>query len=434
MAASGKPEGAVASAWPALAALGVVAALSVGGIAIDLAIDRQTAAETTGLVDDSLRSVALADDLRYQAYRLTHANLDPGELASIARDVAGDAGAYEPLVDDPGEDAEWRRLQGLLAHMQHDRVAASTTLVADVEGSIARLVAINEEAARRSRDVIQRAHAHGLVADVIVGAVTLALVAGVALALLRALRRQRALLALHLAGLAERERELEAFAHRTSHDLKGPLSPLRGYADMLTMHAAPDVREIGVRIRRASDRMVNVVDDLLALSVDGRPRAGQVRVAPVLREVIADLADALAGTEPIITLGTDVVVACSAGVLGQVLRNLLSNAAKYRSPARALAVRIEARPDGPGMLAMTVTDNGAGMDAESVERAFEPRFRAAATADAVAGYGLGLAIVRRAVDSMGGSVTLASTPAAGTRVTLRLPRGDGVTPVRPAEK
>lgn len=434
MAASGKPDGRVGAAWPALSALGVVAALSIGMIAIDLAIDRQTADETAGLVDDSLRSVALADDLRYQAHRLTHPNLDAGELASIARDVAWDAGAYEPLVDDPGEDAEWRRLQGLLAHLQHDRAAASTTLVADVEASIARLVGINEEAARRSRDVIRRAHANGLAADVIVGAITLALVAGVALALLRALRRQRALLALHLAGLAERERELEAFAHRTSHDLKGPLSPLRGYADMLTMHAAPDVREIGARIRRASDRMVDVVDDLLALSVDGRPRAGQVRVAAVLREVIDDLAVELAGTEPLITLGTDVVVACSAGVLGQVLRNLLSNAAKYRSPARALVVRVEARPDGPGMVAIAVADNGTGMDADSVARAFEPRFRAAATADAAGGYGLGLAIVRRAVDAVGGSVTLTSTPAAGTRVTLRLPRGDGVRLVSPDDK
>ena len=420
MAANATPDRPVASAWPALAALAVVAALSIGMLAVDLVIDRKTAAETAALVDDSLRSVALADDLRYQAHRLSHPGLDDHELASIARDVAWDARAYEPLADDPGEDTEWRRLQALLAHLQHDRAGASVTLVEDVEASIARLVAINQESARTSRDVIRRAHEHGLVADAIVGAITLALALAVAIVLVRALRRQRGLLALHLAGLAERERELETFAARTSHDLKGPLSPLRGYADVLTMHAAPEVRELGVRIRRASDRMAGVVDDLLAISVDGRPRAGSVRVGAVVREVVDDLGGELAGADVVIA-APDLAVACSAGVLAQILRNVIGNAAKYRAAERALALRLAAHADGTGMVAITIADNGAGMDAAAVERAFEPGFRGAAASGAAAGHGLGLAIVKRAVDSVGGTVALTSTPGVGTRVTLRLP-------------
>src|SRR5437660_1705149 len=108
----------------------------------------------------------------------------------------------------------------------------------------------------------------------------------IALVLVRVLRRQRALLALHLDSLDERTRELEAFAARTAHDLKGPLNPLSGYADLLRDNASPTVRELAVRIRRASDRMAGVIDNLLSLSVAGHPRPGTVAVRAMIDEVL----------------------------------------------------------------------------------------------------------------------------------------------------
>src|SRR4051794_9635184 len=98
--------------WVALVSLGVVAVLSLTMFVLDLVIERNTAHHTTALVEDSLRSVALADDLRYQAYRLSVANLAPDQIASIAEQIDADARAYDPLANSDGEGDEWNRLQG----------------------------------------------------------------------------------------------------------------------------------------------------------------------------------------------------------------------------------------------------------------------------------------------------------------------------------
>ena len=136
---------------------------------------------------------------------------------------------------------------------------------------------------------IGAAHHGGLVLDAIVGATTLILAALVALVLLRALGRQRALLRVHLASLGERNRELNAFAARTAHDSKGPLSPLKGYADLLSLRDEPEVREIARRMQRASERMTGIIEDLLELSVHGKPVPGQVTVTPVVLELLDEL-------------------------------------------------------------------------------------------------------------------------------------------------
>jgi len=251
-------------------------------------------------------------------------------------------------------------------------------------------------------------HDRGLWVDIGVGLVTLGLAVAIGFALLRALRVQRALVARHV-------EELEAFAGRTAHDLRGPLSPVRGYADLLTLEASETVRGYGAKIRRAADRMDGIISDLLALSVSGKPRPGSVRVASAIDAALAELA--LADAD--IQLSCDEsVVAVSAGVLAQILRNLIGNAAKYRSPERRLALAITA---SKGEIA--VRDNGIGMTTEAAARAFDPYYRADDDAP-VAGHGLGLAIVRRTVEATGGTCALTSRLGVGTTVTLRLPLHD----------
>jgi signal transduction histidine kinase len=294
---------------------------------------------------------------------------------------------------------------------------SSATLVSEIETSIAKLVEINQEEARADAASIGSAHHGGLVIDGIVFAVTIILAVLVALVLLRALGRQRALLRVHLASLGERNRELNAFAARTAHDLKGPLSPVKGYADLLSMREEPEVREIAKRIQRASDRMSAIIDDLLELSVHGKPVPGKVTVTPVVLELLDELRGELRDAEVKLEL-TDCTTACSASVLAQILRNVITNAAKYRSPDRDLELRLEARA-ADGLIELAVSDNGIGMDAETVAHAFEPLYRAAGSSSP--GHGLGLAIVRRTVQAVGGSVDLTSTKGEGTRVTVRVP-------------
>jgi len=411
---------AVSTPWPALAALGAVVVLSLAMFALDIVVDRHTAVHTSALVEDSLRSVALADDLRYQAYRLTAPNLAPEQFASIAEQIDADARAYDPLANSEGEGDEWSRLQGLLAHLRHAQPlpseGSSGPLISEIETSIARLVRINQDEAHRNAEQIAVTHKSGLVLDAVVGVITLLLVALVALALVRSLRRQRELLRAHLANVDERTRELAAFASRTAHDLKGPLSPIRGYADLIGLQSAPEVKEMARRIGRAVDRMAGVIDDMLELSVHGRPVAGKVALTPAVLEAIEELRGELGDAELSVELG-ELSIACSANVLGQVLRNLITNAAKYRAPTRRLALRVQARRAGD-RIEIAVSDNGRGMDAEAQAHAFEPYYRATTE---VPGHGLGLSIVRRTIEAVGGTVELASTPGEGTRVTLAVP-------------
>jgi signal transduction histidine kinase len=373
------------------------------------------------MTENSLRSVAIADDLRYQAYRLSTTNLTPDQIASIAEQIDADARAYDPLIGSPAESREFDRLQSMLAHLRHEQPlttsGSSATLISEIETSIARLVAINQAESRRDAAAISDAHRGGLVIDAIVFAVTIILAALVALVLLRALSRQRALLRVHLASLGERNRELNAFAARTAHDLKGPLSPLKGYSDLLSLREEPEVREIARRIQRASERMSGIIEDLLELSVHGKPVPGKVTVTPVVLELLDELRSELRDVNVKLELG-DCTTACSANVLAQILRNVIVNAAKYRSPSRQLVLHIAARATDD-MVELVVSDNGIGMDPDTSAHAFEPLYRAPGSSSP--GHGLGLAIVRRTVQAVGGTVALTSTKGEGTRVTVRVP-------------
>ena len=407
--------------WPALVALAIVVLLSIGMLAVDFAINGKTAERTTELVDNSLRSIALADDLRYQAYRLSQPGLDVEQIASIRIQIEADGRAYDPIATGVGEAAQWDRLQALLAHLQHEQPmptpAASATLVAEIETVIARLVEINQRDAREAVAVIDDAHRNGLYADALGLAITLGLAIAIALALMRSLRRQRALLAMHLTSLDERARELEAFAARTAHDLKGPLNPVAGYADLLGEQESPTVRELASRIRRAADRMAGIIDNLLSLSVAGHPRAGTAAVRAVVDEVLDDVRADLRDVG-IATNLADCTVACSASALSQILRNVIANALKYRSNERRLVLGIDVRR-GERTVEIAVSDNGVGMTDETVAHAFEPYYRAPSASGA--GHGLGLAIVKRTLEAVGGTAVIVSTPGQGTRVTIQVP-------------
>ena len=115
----------------------------------------------------------------------------------------------------------------------------------------------------------------------------------------------------------------------------------------------------------------------------------------------------------------DVHLGCPPEVFGQIVRNLVGNALKYRSAERRCRVEITGTA-GLRSLTLAVEDNGIGMDGRAVRRAFEPFFRGSTHRP---GHGLGLAIVDRYVRALGGSIALTSRLGVGTRVEVRwLPR------------
>ena len=163
---------------------------------------------------------------------------------------------------------------------------------------------------------------------------------------------------------------------------------------------------------------LTIIDDLLELSTSGHPPPGQVTVDATLRELLDDLAPVLADATVDLAV-PPCVAACAPGVFHQIVRNVMTNAIKFQSPERPLAVRIEAR-HLDATIELAISDNGIGMPPDVIERAFEPFFRGR-VGKSVPGHGLGLAIVKRTVEALGGSCKLESELDRGTRVLIRIP-------------
>ncbi len=257
--------------------------------------------------------------------------------------------------------------------------------------------------------------------DALVGLVALALVAAIVLFILRVLVRQRALTEAHINLLSERNRELDAFAERAAHDLRVPLSPIRGYADLLMAgRETPDsVQQMAAQIRLAVDQMTRVVENMLHMSRAGRLSPGTASVAEVATEVLRELRPQLLDAEVTTSLSGD-VVACAPSVLAQILRNLITNSVKFQSKQRRLRLAMTS-VSHPSDIELVLDDNGIGMNDEDLVHAFEPYYRGSEQRE-VPGHGLGLAIVQRTMTALGGSCRLAHSSLGGTSVALRLPR------------
>jgi two-component system sensor histidine kinase BaeS len=204
-----------------------------------------------------------------------------------------------------------------------------------------------------------------------------------------------------------------------SHDLRTPLTSIRGYAEGIE-DGTIEPRQAAVVVGREAERLERLVGDLLALA---RLRQGvmEVRSEPVdLAAVSHEAEERLrprageAGVAVRVEGGTAPATADHGRVL-QVVTNLLDNAIRA-SPA-GTTVTIKASPG-----AIEVSDEGPGIAAEEIPRAFE-RFhlRARAEHGSPDGAGLGLAIVRELSEAMGGSANVENLPAQGARFTIRLP-------------
>ena len=216
--------------------------------------------------------------------------------------------------------------------------------------------------------------------------------------------------------------ELESFAYTISHDLRSPLRAIEGYAHFLSRRLAgsPDaeVRRMLERTGRAAGRLDVLIRDLLSYNAIARQA---VELAPVdLDEVLAHVA----GHYPEIAAARLVVRAPLGRALGQpslliqVFSNLLVNAVKFVPPDRRPRIEVWCERAG-GWATIVVQDNGIGIPREAWERVFKPFERLHPDAG-YEGTGIGLAIVKRAVEKMGGRVTLESEPGRGSRFRVEL--------------
>lgn len=249
-----------------------------------------------------------------------------------------------------------------------------------------------------------------------------------ALASVRALNASlEARVAERTAALAAANKELETFTYSVSHDLKAPLRGIDGYSQLLLEDHREQLDEEGRlfldRVREGVTRMSQLIEDLLAYSrMERRDLYGVPLVlAHVVARVLDERRDELAarGVELDNRLGSETALADPDG-LAMVLRNLIDNALKFsrdRQPPRLEIVATE----GPESTILSIKDNGIGFDMQFRDRIFEI-FQRLQRAEDYPGTGVGLAIVRKAMQRMGGRVWADSTPGQGATFFLELPR------------
>ena len=229
-------------------------------------------------------------------------------------------------------------------------------------------------------------------------------------------------------------KEMESFAYSVSHDLKAPLRGIDGYSRLLESDHADKLDEEGrffiAMIRKAAGHMGELIDDLLAYSrvERGRPKLGPVAAAPVVASVVDSVAPEVAAGA--IALRSDVEPGLS--VLGEqeglvlALRNLLENAVKFTAGRPDRAIEVGARRS-QGHVLFWVRDNGPGFDMRYHDRIFEI-FQRLHRAEEFAGTGVGLAIVRKAVERMQGKVWAESAKGQGAVFYIRLPAAAPANP------
>ncbi len=408
-------------AWPVLLALGLVGVLITAMVGLDVLLGQRVSDETDEIIGNSQRSIVLLDAIRTNAQNLSEPGISATEAHRRNDAIASEAREYDLLASYEGEAAEWEHLKRVVRTLAATTTQAESGPLADeVDRSVDRLIAINSEVGQRNAKAIHAAHRGAIRDDAVVGALALALVSLISVVLIRVLGRQRQMMADRVLALDEKTRDLEAFAGRAAHDLRSPMNPIRGYADlMLEASESEDVKMMARRIRTAVDRMARVVDDMLALSTAGRPGPGTCASSELATSVIDDLGPELHGVELTAELAGG-NVSCSGGMLGQILRNLIGNAIKFRDRARPLQLRLTLRRMAADV-EIVLEDNGVGMDEDTAAHAFEPLYRGGRTDREVPGHGLGLAIVERATRALGGTCELTSVLDRGTRICVRLP-------------
>jgi len=222
------------------------------------------------------------------------------------------------------------------------------------------------------------------------------------------------------AELAALNKELDAFSHLISHDLRAPLGAVAGFAKVLDEDFAerldPEARRLLGTVRANARQMQHRVEHLLEVSRLGRQRFAteRVRLDDLVRRAIEDLRIHYAGRTIEFSVGELGTAAADPALLKQAFANLIGNAVKYtrgRYPAR---IEVGRRPtDGTGEPAVYyVKDNGAGFDMSQSHRLFGV-FQRLHTQEEFEGTGVGLAIVERVIVRHGGRIWAESRPGVG---------------------
>jgi len=230
------------------------------------------------------------------------------------------------------------------------------------------------------------------------------------------------------AELSERNAQLEMFAYSIAHDIRAPLRTMRGFADALVEDCGYQLDGVGLehlrRIVQAVERMDALTEDLLVYSSLARQglKLEPVEIEAVVRECLEAVSAEVERSGALISVELPCSlppVAAHHGTLCQALLNLLTNALKFVEDGRPF-IRVAAAED-QDTVRISVTDNGIGIAPEYQEKVFE-LFERLHGVEQFPGTGVGLAIVRKAAERMGGRAGVRSEAGQGSTFWLELPK------------
>ncbi len=226
--------------------------------------------------------------------------------------------------------------------------------------------------------------------------------------------------------MEERNQELDAFAHTAAHDLKNPVTVITGYAEFLEKYEGDlsdsEAKQYLHMIAQSGRKLSNVIRELLLLASVRRMdvELSPIDMARVVEEARRRMADMIEEYQAKLIVPDTWPTASGHGPwIEEVWINYISNAIKYGGRPPRVELGAEVQPDG--MVRFWVLDNGAGIPAEAQSRLFTPFARLAQIR--AEGHGLGLSIVLRIIEKLGGRVGVQSSgvPGRGCVFSFTLP-------------
>ena len=229
------------------------------------------------------------------------------------------------------------------------------------------------------------------------------------------------------AELNAKSRELETFAYSVAHDLKAPLRGIDGYSRILLEEYTGSLDSEGLRflktIQNSTDEMNQLIDDLLAYSRLERREltTDRVELAPIVNSLVEEKRRETTerSIDFVIDINGATALADSSG-LAQSLRNYLDNAIKFTRKVAEPRIEVGSKENAESCV-LWVRDNGIGFDMKHHDQIFNIFQRLNVTHD-YPGTGIGLAIVRKAMERMGGRAWAESKPGHGATFYLEIPK------------
>lgn len=219
----------------------------------------------------------------------------------------------------------------------------------------------------------------------------------------------------------------DLFTNMIAHELRAPLTAIRGYASMLKEELQnPEQKKYASRVQESAERLIAIVNDLLdvariqsgKLSIE----KGEFDLVPVVEAVVDELR--VSATEKSITLEFEAgnaaqLVLADKKRLHQALTNLVSNSIKYTQQG-SITLAIE---DKPAFIELRVKDTGMGISSEDQKNLFAPFFRVKSDkVDSITGTGLGMWITKELLELMEGTIAVESIKGVGTHIVVTLPK------------